>query len=152
MVSDTNADINTALASTTPNSLNNLPTNPSRNITGKNTIASVVEVDITAKKISLLPSNAAFLIGNPCSSLRNIFSVTTIPSSTTKPVPSTIPSNVKMLMENPARYMIKNVATSEIGISIKGRSAISQLRKNINITSTTNPNAIPSVSSTSEID
>ena len=65
MVKDTNADINTAAASVTPNSRNNLPTNPSKKITGKNTIASVIEVDITAKNISLLPSNAAFRIGNP---------------------------------------------------------------------------------------
>src|SRR4051794_34736892 len=138
MVNDTNADISTAAASVTPNSRNNLPTNPSRKITGRNTTASVMEVEITAKNISLLPSNAAWRIGMPCSNLRKIFSVTTIPSSTTKPVASTIPNNVSTLMEKPARYMMKNVATSEIGMSINGRRAVSQLRKKKKITSTTN--------------
>ena len=35
---------------TTPNSRNRLPTKPSRNITGKNTAAKVMEMEITAKK------------------------------------------------------------------------------------------------------
>ena len=59
MVNDTKAEINTAPATTTPNSLNKLPTNPCKNTTGRNTTARVIEVDITAKNISLLPSSAA---------------------------------------------------------------------------------------------
>src|SRR6476659_7907853 len=149
MVKDTKAEINTAAASVTPNSRNNLPTKPSKNITGKNTTASVMEVEITAKKISLLPSNAAWRIGIPCSNFRKIFSVTTIPSSTTKPVASTIPSSVSTLMEKPARYITKNVATNEIGMSINGRMAVSQLRKKKKITSTTKAKEMMSVSSTS---
>ena len=149
MVRDTKAEINTAAARVTPNSLNNLPTNPSRKITGKNTTASVKEVDITAKNISLLPSSAAFRIGSPSSSFRKIFSVTTIPSSTTNPVANTIPNKVNILMENPNRYMIKKVAISEMGISINGRSAISQLRKKKNITKTTSEKEIIKVSFTS---
>ena len=46
-------------------------------------------------------------------------------------------------------YMIKNVEISEIGISINGRIAMSQLRKKKNITSTTSINAMMSVSFTS---
>ena len=55
----------------------------------------MIDVEITAKKISLLPSTAALRIGKPFSSFLKIFSVTTMPSSTTKPVASTIPSSVK---------------------------------------------------------
>ena len=33
---------------TTPNSLNNRPTKPSKKITGKNTAAKVTEIEITA--------------------------------------------------------------------------------------------------------
>jgi hypothetical protein len=110
MVSDTRADINTAAARVTPNSLNNLPINPSRKITGKKTMASVIEVDITAKNISLLPSTAACRMGIPFSNLLKMFSVTTIPSSTTRPVANTIPSKVNTLMENPAKYITKKVA------------------------------------------
>ena len=149
MVSDTKAEINTAAASVTPNSRNNLPTKPSKNITGKKTTASVSEVEITAKNISLLPSRAAFLMGMPSSNFRKIFSVTTIPSSTTNPVASTIPNKVSILIENPKRYITKKVAINDIGISISGRIAISQLRKKKKITNTTSPNEIMRVSFTS---
>src|SRR5450432_2540388 len=152
MVSETKADINTAAASTTPNSRNKRPTKPCKNITGKKTMASVIEVEITAKKISLLPSSAALRMGMPSSSFRKIFSVTTMPSSTTKPVASTIPSKVKILIEKPDMYMIKKVATSEMGISINGRTAINQLRKKMKITSTTSVKAMMSVSFTSAKD
>ena len=46
---NTNAEIRTAPASTIPNSRKSLPTNPSRKMMGRNTIASVIEVAITAK-------------------------------------------------------------------------------------------------------
>ena len=52
-------------------------------------------------------------------------------------------------MEKPAMYMMKKVAISEIGISINGRIAISQLRKKKKITSTTSTKAMMSVSFTS---
>ena len=118
-------------------------------MTGKNTTASVIEVEITAKNISLLPSNAALLMGKPNSSFLNIFSVTTMPSSTTSPVASTIPSSVSTFMENPKMYITKNVAINDIGISIMGRIAISQFLKKKKITSTTSVKEIRSVSSTS---
>ena len=121
-------------------------------MTGRNTTASVNDVEITAKKISRLPSNAACRIGRPLSSFRNMFSVTTIPSSTTRPVARTIPNNVRMLIEKPHMYMTKNVATSDMGISINGRTATSRLRKKNRITMTTSENAMISVSSTSLID
>ena len=95
---------------------------------------------------------AAFFMGRPASSFLNIFSVTTIPSSTTKPVASTMPSRVSMFIEKPEMYIIKKVATNEIGISIKGLIAINQSRKKAKITSTTNPKDIIKVSSTSLMD
>ena len=150
MVKDTNAETNTAPATTTPNSLNKKPTKPCKNITGINTTANVIEVDTTAKKISLLPSLAASFIGSPSSNFLNIFSVTTIPSSTTNPVANTIASRVNTLIENPAKYMIKKVAIKEIGISIKGRMAINQFLKKKKITNTTNANEMTMVSFTSE--
>ena len=152
IVRDTNAEIRTADASVIPNSRNNLPIKPSKNITGKKTIASVIEVEITAKNISLLPSRAACFIGNPSSSFLKIFSVTTIPSSTTKPVAKTIPNKVRILIEKPEIYMMKKVAIKEIGISINGLMAVSQSRKKKKITSTTKAKEIKSDSSTSLID
>jgi hypothetical protein len=44
---------------TTPNSTNKRPTNPCKNRIGKKTTAKVIEVEITAKKISFDPSTAA---------------------------------------------------------------------------------------------
>ena len=142
----------TAPATTTPNSLNKRPTNPCKNMMGKNTTASVSEVDITAKKISFEPLIAASFGDIPSSIFLKMFSVTTIPSSTTKPVAKTIASNVKILIENPARYMIKNAPINETGISINGRNAMSQSRKKRKIISTTNKKAMSNVSSTSVIE
>ena len=48
-VNETKAEIKTAPATTIPNSRNNLPTNPCKKITGKKTMASVIDVEITAK-------------------------------------------------------------------------------------------------------
>src|SRR5690606_10727271 len=128
---DTNAEIKTAAPITTPNSRNKRPTNPSRKITGKNTAANVIEIEITAKKISLEPFIAASIGDIPSSTFLNIFSVTTIPSSTTSPVASTIANNVNTLIEKPQRYIMKKVAIKETGISINGRKAIDQSRKKI---------------------
>ena len=63
-------------------------------------------------------------MGIPLSNFRKIFSVTTIPSSTTKPVASIIANKVRIFIENPARYIIKKVEISDIGISMSGRIAI----------------------------
>src|SRR5690606_10414215 len=105
-------------------------TNPSRKITGKNTAAKVTEIEITAKKISLEPLIAACIGGIPSSTFLKIFSVTTIPSSTTKPVANTMAKSVNTLIENPHKYMMKKVAINETGISINGRKAIDQFLKN----------------------
>ena len=149
IVKETNAETKTAPATTTPNSLNKDPTKPCKKITGMNTTAKVIEVDTTAKKISLLPSKAASLIGKPSSNFLKIFSVTTIPSSTTRPVAKTIANKVNTLIEKPAKYMIKKVAINEIGISIKGLIAINQFLKKKKITNTTNTKDITIVSFTS---
>ena len=118
-------------------------------MTGINTTANVIEVEITAKKISLLPSRAASFKGRPSSIFLNIFSVTTIPSSTTSPVARTMANKVNTFTENPAMYIIKKVAINEIGISINGLMAINQFLKKKNITNTTKLNEIKIVSFTS---
>ena len=149
MVKETNAETNTAPATTTPNSLNRDPTKPCKKITGINTTASVIEVEMTAKKISLLPSLAASFKDKPSSIFLKIFSVTTIPSSTTNPVANTMASKVNTFTENPAMYIIKKVAINEIGMSTKGLMAINQFLKKKKITNTTNEKEIKMVSLTS---
>ena len=115
---------------TTPNSLKRRPTNPSRKITGRKTAAKVIEIEITAKKISLDPLMAASIGVMPSSTFLKIFSVTTIPSSTTSPVARTIANKVNTFIEKPKSHMIKNVAINETGISINGLKAIAQSLKN----------------------
>ena len=81
-----------------------------------------------------------------------MFSRTTIASSTTIPIASTIPSNVKTLIEKSATYIIKNAPISEIGIAMTGITVVRQFLKNRKIINTTSPNATKMVCSTSEIE
>ena len=115
---------------TTPNSRNSLPTKPSKKMSGRKTAASVIEIEITAIKISFEPFIAASSGDKPSSIFLKIFSVTTIPSSTTKPVASTIASNVNTFTEKPIKYMTKKVPIKETGMSINGRIATPQSLKN----------------------
>jgi len=63
-----------------------------------------MEVDITAKNISLLPSNAACLTGKPSRFLKNIFSYYNA-IVYYQPLASTMASKVKILIVNlPGNY------------------------------------------------
>ena len=137
---------------TTPNSRNNRPTKPSKKIIGKKTAANVTEIEITAKKISFEPLIAASIGDMPSSTFLKMFSVTTIPSSTTNPVAKTMAKSVNTLMENPHKYMIKNVAINETGISINGLNAIDQSLKNKKMMMITKTTDIANVSATSTTD
>src|SRR3546814_3335525 len=96
---------------------------------GRNTAARVTEMEMTAKNISLAPFIAACMGDSPSSTFLKIFSVTTMPSSTTRPVARTMASNVRILTEKTSRYMMKNVPISETGMYISGRNATLQTRK-----------------------
>ena len=87
-------------------------------------------MEITAKNISFEPFIAASIGDIPSSTFLKMFSVTTIPSSTTNPVANTIANNVSTFIEKPKSHMIKKVAINETGISINGRNAIAQFLKN----------------------
>ncbi len=73
---------------------------------------------------------AASIGDMPSSTFLKMFSVTTIPSSTTNPVARTIASKVNTLMEKPNSHMMKKVAIKDTGISINGLNAIDQFLKN----------------------
>ncbi len=51
-----------------------------------------------------------------------MFSITTIASSTTKPVAMVSAISVRLLIEKPARYMTPNVPTSDSGTATLGMS------------------------------
>ena len=74
----------TANDKTTPNSINNRPVLPSINERGKKTLTKTKVVAITTKVICFAPKIDASIGDSPLSSLRFIFSKTTIESSTIK--------------------------------------------------------------------
>ena len=81
-----------------------------------------------------------------------MFSITTIASSTTRPVASVMPNSVSVLIEKPNSLTNANVPMSDTGIVIAGISVVRQFCRNRNMTSTTSPIASSSVVTTSRID
>ena len=86
VVSDTSIDTAIANDKVTANSRNSRPTMPPIIRIGMKTATSEMLIETTVKPISLAPSSAASSGGIPCSRWRVMFSMTTMASSTTKPV------------------------------------------------------------------
>ncbi len=81
-----------------------------------------------------------------------MFSITTIASSTTRPVASVMPNSVSVLIEKPSSLTNANVPISDTGMVIAGISVVRQFWRNRNMTSTTSAIASSSVVTTSRID
>jgi hypothetical protein len=75
--------------------------------------------------------------------------MTTIASSTTNPIANTIANRVRILIENPKIYIIKNVPIREMGIATMGINVVLTFLRNRKITSTTKQNASAMVVRTS---
>ena len=86
-VSETIAETTTAMVSVSANSRNMRPTSPVMNSSGMKTAISDSVSEMTVKPISLAPRNAACIGPSPSSMWRTMFSIMTMASSTTKPVP-----------------------------------------------------------------
>ena len=140
-VSETTPEIRIATASVTANSRNSLPTTSPMKSSGISTAISEKVSEMMVKPISREPFSAASSGGEPCSMWRAMFSMTTMASSTTKPAATTRAIRVRLLMENPARYMKPNVPMSETGTATLGMMVAGRLRKNRKITSTTSATA-----------
>src|SRR5215470_8730365 len=126
-VSALNAEMDTENAIVNANCRNNIPVVPGNKATGTNTDTSTSEVATTAPATSFIATKAA-LCGSvmPSVMCRSTFSMTTMASSTTRPVASVIPKSVKVLMENPNALTKMNVPTSETGIVIAGMKVLRQ--------------------------
>ncbi|MNT09328.1 hypothetical protein D3C72_1441080 [compost metagenome] len=73
---------------------------PPKNAIGMNTAASTMAMPISAPVIWLMDLRVACLGVRPSSAItRSTFSTTTIASSTNRPMASTMPNIVKVLME-----------------------------------------------------
>ena len=85
-VSETTAEIRMVMASVTANSRNRRPTTSPMNSSGINTAISDTVSEMMVKPISDAPCSAASIGGSPFSIWREMFSIITMASSTTKPV------------------------------------------------------------------
>ena len=142
----------TDVATVSANSVISLPVLPCANESGMNTAASVMVIAMTAKPISRVPTSAALKGFMPSSMCRWTFSSTTIASSTTRPIDSTTPSSVSVLIEKPSIFRIVKWPMIDTGIVIAGISVARTSRRKKKITSTTSASASMIVVYTALID
>ena len=83
---------------------------------------------------------------------RSTFSTTTMASSTTMPMASTRPNNVRVLMEKPNPSRTAKVPTIDTGTAISGMIEARQVCRNSTTTTTTSSTASNRVLTTSTID
>src|SRR5262249_30455976 len=145
-VSELKAEIAMEKAMVRANCLYSSPVVPGKNATGTNTDTRTSEVATTAPVTSLMATEAA-ACESLCSWLmwRWMFSMTTMASSTTKPVASTMPNKVSVLMEKFSSLIKAKVPMSDTGIATPGISVLRQSWRKSSITSMTKKIASPRV-------
>ena len=146
------AEATTAMVSVSANSLNMRPTRPVMNSSGMNTAISDIVSDMTVKPISLAPLRAASSGLSPSSMWRTMFSIITMASSTTKPVPMVSAINDRLSSEKPANHITPKVAISDSGSATPAMMVARTVRRKIITTSTTRPMLRMSVNCTSWIE
>ena len=105
------------------NSRNSRPTMPPINRMGMNTATSDTLIEMTVKPTSLAPRSAASCLGIPFSTCREMFSSTTMASSTTNPVAIVSAIRDRLSRLKPRRYMPLNVPIRDTGTTTAGTSA-----------------------------
>ena len=116
---------------------------------GMNTAIRDMLIEKTVKPISLAPCSVAAIGDMPSSIWREMFSITTIASSTTKPVEMVRAMSDRLSRLKPNRYMTAKVPIKETGTATLGMSVARPLRRKIKTTKTTRTTEIESVRSTS---
>ncbi len=104
------------------------------------------------KPISRAPLSAAWKADSPFSMWRTMFSIITIASSTTKPVPMVSAISDRLSSEKPANHITQNVAISESGSATPAMMVARIVRRKTNTTITTSATASTSVNCTSRIE
>ena len=128
------------------------PTMPVMNSSGMKTAISDSVSDTTVKPISRAPFSAAWSGGSPSSIWRTTFSIITMASSTTNPVPIVRAISDRLSRLKPAAHMTAKVATMESGRATPAMIVARTVRRNSNTTRTTRPALSTSVNSTSWIE
>jgi hypothetical protein len=119
------------------------------NSSGMNTAISERLIDSTVKPTSRAPRSAAAKRSMPSSMWREVFSSTTMASSTTKPVATVSAISDRLLSEKPRIHITPKVPSSETMVATAGMKVARALRRNRLTTSTTRRIEMPSVTSTS---
>jgi len=146
------AEATTAMVSVSANSRNMRPTRPVMNSSGMNTAISDKVSEMMVKPISLAPLSAAWSGLSPSSICRTMFSIMTMASSTTKPVPMVSAISDRLSSEKPAKYMTPKVAISDSGRATPAITVARMVRRNTSTTSTTSAIDRTSVNCTSWIE
>ncbi len=123
-----------ATESTTANSRNSLPTIPPIIRMGMKTAIRDTLIDRTVKPISDAPRRAAAMGCMPFSMCRVMFSMTTIASSTTKPVAIASAIRERLSSVYPNRYIAPKVPMRETGTDTPGIKVAHPLRRKNNTT------------------
>ena len=148
-VRETIAEMTTAIVSVSANSRNIRPTSPVMNSSGMKTAISDSVSDMTVNPISRAPFKAASIGGSPSSMWRTMFSIITIASSTTKPVPMVSAIRDRLSRLKPQNHMTPKVAISDTGRATPAITVARMVRRKISTTSTTRPTLSASVNCTS---
>ncbi|MGY3359019.1 hypothetical protein ACVWZK_005682 [Bradyrhizobium sp. GM0.4] len=148
-VSDTTAEVTTAIVRVSANSRNMRPTRPDMNNSGMNTAISDTVSEITVKPISLAPFSEASIALSPFSMWRTMFSIITMASSTTKPVPMVSAISDRLSRLKPAKYMMPKLVISDSGSATPAISVARSERRNSSTTSVTSTTLRISVNCTS---
>ena len=117
-----------------------------------NTAISETVSEITVKPISLAPRSAASNGSSPSSMWRTMFSIITMASSTTKPVPMVSAISDRLSSEKPQNHMTPKVAISDSGSATPAMMVARIVRRKISTTMMTSATLSISVNCTSRID
>ena len=142
-VKETNKETRVEITTTKANCFIIFPIMPPVSAIGKNTTTSTRVIAKAVKPISFLPSKAACLLFFPISRCLNIFSSTTIESSTRMPITKDIARRVIKLKVKLKAYMKIRVVINEAGIATITMSAFLKLCKKSNIITATKITARP---------
>ena len=140
------------MVSVSANSRNMRPTSPVMNSSGMNTAMSETVSEITVKPISLAPLSAASNGPSPSSMWRTMFSIITIASSTTKPVPMVSAISDRLSSEKPQNHITPKVAISDSGNVTPAMMVARMVRRKTSTTMMTSATLSMSVNCTSRIE
>ena len=122
------------------------------NSSGMNTAISESVSEMMVKPISLAPLSAAWNGLSPSSMWRTMFSIMTMASSTTKPVPMVSAISDRLSSEKPQNHITPKVAISDSGSATPAMMVARMVRRKMSTTRITSATLSTSVNCTSRIE